>query len=64
MAPRRVRPAGYVLAVMVIALATPRSASSAGAVQLAASWPRSVLIRLGTELDPIRTSASNQLLEA
>ena len=49
----RVHPAGYVLAVMVIALATPGFASLAGAAQLAASWPRSVLIRLGARPHPL-----------
>ena len=49
----RVHPAGYVLAVMVIALATPGFASLAGAAQLAASWPRRVLLRLGARPDPL-----------
>ena len=49
----RVHPAGYVLAVMVIALATPGFASLVGAAQLAASWPRSVLLRLGARAHPL-----------
>ena len=49
----RVHPAGYVLAVMVLALATPGFASLAGAAQLAASLPRSVLIRLGARPNPL-----------
>ena len=49
----RVHPAGYVLAVMVIALATPGFASLVGAAALAASWPRSVLLRLGARPHPL-----------
>lgn len=53
----RVHPARYVLAVMVLALATPGFASLAGAAQLAASWPRSVLIRLGARPHPLTGAA-------
>lgn len=49
----RVHPAGYVLAVLVIAMTTPGFASLTGAAQLAASWPRRVLLRLGARPDPL-----------
>ena len=48
----RVHPAGYVLAVMLIALATPGFASLAGAAQLAAS--RRAGCCCGWALAPIR----------
>lgn len=49
----RVHPVGYVLAVMVIALTTPGFALLTGAAQLASSWPRGVLLRLGARPDPL-----------
>lgn len=43
----RVHPVGFVLAVVLVAFTSPGFATLTGAGQLAAAWPRRVLLRLG-----------------